>query len=248
MRRAGALAASLVLLVAACTSSQPSTSDDVVVFAASSLSGAFIRIGNAVEDEHPGLQVRFNFAGSSSLAPQISSGAAADVFASANPDTMQLVIDRGNVADQPTLFARNHLSIAAPKDNPAGIESLEDFSDPDVSLALCAPEEPCGAAAQKVLTGKVSVQPKTYEENVKAVLSRVKLGEVDAGLVYHTDVLAARDDVTGIEIPESDTAVNEYLVAPIADSPNPEGAEEFLDFLKSMRGREILRDAGFDVP
>lgn len=249
MRRAVAAAAALVLLVTAgCTESRSGTSDDVVVFAAASLSGAFIRIGNSVEDEHPGLQVRFNFAGSSSLAPQISSGAPADVFASANSDTMQLVIDRGDVVEQPTLIARNQLEIAVPEGNPAGIQTLEDLNDPGVTLALCAPEVPCGAAAQRVLRGKVSVQPETYEEDVKAVLSRVELGEVDAGLVYHTDVLAARDRVTGIEFPESDLAVNDYLIAPIAGAANPQGAEEFIDFVTSLRGREVLRDAGFDVP
>lgn len=249
MRRAVAAVAVLVLLVTVgCTDPRSGTSDEVVVFAAASLSGAFIRIGNSVEDEHPGLQVRFNFAGSSSLAPQISSGAPADVFASANSDTMQLVIDRGDVVEQPILFAHNELEIAVPEGNPAGIQSLDDLNDPDVTLALCAPEVPCGAAAQRVLRGKVSVQPETFEEDVKAVLSRVELGEVDAGLVYHTDILAARDRVTGIEFPESDLAVNEYLIAGTSGAAHPERAEQFIDFVTSMRGREVLRDAGFDVP
>jgi molybdate transport system substrate-binding protein len=249
VRRVTAAAAAAVLVVTAgCTDTRPGSADEVVVFAAASLSGAFMRIGNSVEDEHPGLQVRFSFGGSSSLAPQISAGAPADVFASANTDTMQLVIDRGDVVEQPSLIARNQLEIAVPEGNPADIQDLEDLGDPDVTLALCAPEVPCGAAAQRVLSGKVSLQPETFEDDVKAVLNRVQLGEVDAGLVYHTDVLAARDSVTGIEFDESDLAVNEYLIAPVANGSNPEGAEEFIDFVRSLRGREILRDAGFDVP
>jgi molybdate transport system substrate-binding protein len=253
MRRAAtrctaAASAALLLVTAGCTDTRTGSSEEVVVFAAASLSQAFMRIGNSVENEHPGLQVRFSFAGSSSLAPQISAGAQADVFASANTDTMQLVIDRGDVVEQPSLIARNQLEIAVPEGNPAGIESLEDLNDPDVTLALCAPEVPCGSAAQRVLRGKVSVQPETFEEDVKAVLNRVELGEVDAGLVYHTDVLAARDAVTGIEFDESDLAVNDYLIAPIANGSSPEGAEAFIEFVRSMRGREILRDAGFDVP
>jgi len=253
MRRSAAAAAltAFALSASACTdtgSSQQPT-DDVVVLAAASLNGAFTRLGNSVEDEHPGINIRFSFGGSSSLAPQVTSGAPADVFASANPDVMQLLIDGGSVTTEPQLFARNRLEIGVPEGNPAGVQELEDLTDSETTVALCAPQVPCGAAAQKALRAAgISVEPVSYEDDVKAVASKVELGEVDAGLIYHTDVLAATGRIEGIEFEEADRAVNDYVIAPVADGANPEGAEVFIDFVRSLRGREVLRDAGFDVP
>ncbi|HET7326411.1 MAG TPA: molybdate ABC transporter substrate-binding protein [Nocardioidaceae bacterium] len=245
---AAGLAAVLALATGCGGSSHASTTDEVVVFAAASLTEPFQRMADEVEAKHPGLDVTLSFGGSSSLAPQIVSGAPADVFASASPDTMQLAIDGGAVAEDPVLFAHNRLLIAVPVGNPAGIEKLADLADPDLKLALCAPEVPCGAAAQKALkSGDVVTEPVTFETDVKAVLSKVLLGEVDAGLVYRTDVLAADGQVVGLEFEESAEAVNYYAIAPLTEAPNPEGAQMFIEFVQSKRGRAILRDAGFGI-
>lgn len=250
MRRLAAAAVAVLLLATGCSAtSQASTSHKVVVFAASSLTEPFEQMGEVLEARRPDLDVSFSFGGSSSLAPQIVSGAPADVFAAANPDTMQLAIAGGAVADDPVVFARNQLQIAVPVGNPGDVEKLEDLADPDLKLALCAPEVPCGAAAQKALqAGGVTTEPVTFETDVKAVLSKVLLGEVDAGLVYRSDVIAAGNQVVGIDFDESEEAVNDYVIAPLRDAPNPEGARVFLDLVRSDRGREILSDAGFDLP
>lgn len=250
MRRSVVAVAAAALLMTGCgTGTQASTSDKVVVFAAASLTEPFERLAKEIEGNYPDLDVTFSFGGSSSLAPQIASGAPADVFAAASPDTMQMAIDGGEVTDVPAVFATNRLQIAVPVGNPAEVENLEDLADPDLKLALCAPEVPCGAAAQKALqAGDVVTEPVTFEEDVKAVLSKVLLGEVDAGLVYRSDVLAAGGQVEGIDFEESEEAVNQYVIAPLAEAPNPEGAQIFLDFVQSDRGRQILRDAGFELP
>ncbi|MPZ95649.1 MAG: molybdate ABC transporter substrate-binding protein [Propionibacteriales bacterium] len=224
-------------------------SRQVVVFAAASLQESFEAIGTEVEADHPELLVTFSFGGSSALAPQIVSGAPADVFAAASPATMQQVVDKDAAAGEPVLFARNRLQIAVPPDNPADVDSLDDLADPDLKLARCAAEVPCGDAAERALAAaSVEVEADTLEEDVKGVLSKVELGEVDAGLVYRTDVQAANGKVKGIDFPESGKAVNDYLIAPIADAPEPDGAAIFVEFVRSERGRKILSDAGFDVP
>lgn len=245
-----AVVALLLLLVAGCGgSSHASTSDRVVVFAAASLTEPFQQMADVVERRRPDLDVVLSFGGSSSLAPQILSGAPADVFASANPDTMQIAVDGGAVADTPVHFATNRLQIAVPVGNPADVQTIEDLADPDLKLALCAPAVPCGSAAQRALkSAGVVAEPVTYEEDVKAVLSKVLLGEVDAGLVYRSDVLAAGGQVRGLDFDEAADAVNTYAAAPLAEAPNPKGARVFLEFVQSDRGREILSDAGFEVP
>jgi molybdate transport system substrate-binding protein len=222
---------------------------DVTVLAASSLTEAFTTLGEQLEADHPGTRVRFSFAASSELATQITQGAPADVFASASPATMEQVVDAGAVAGEPEVFVRNRLQIAVPADNPAGVKGIEDFGRQDLTIALCAPEVPCGdAAARAFEAAGVTAQPDTLEADVKAALSKVILGEVDAAMVYRTDVLAAGDKVDGLDFPESADAVNDYPIAVLGDAPNPAGAKAFVDLVRSGTGLAVLAEAGFEQP
>ncbi|MDG4831985.1 molybdate ABC transporter substrate-binding protein [Solwaraspora sp. WMMD1047] len=221
----------------------------VTVFAAASLTESFTQLGTAFEAANPGATVVVNFAGSSALATQINQGAPVDVFAAAAPANMATVTDVGNGAGSPATFARNQLVIAVPESNPGAVTSLADLTGPDVKVALCAEQVPCGAAARKALDAAgVTLTPVTLEQDVKAALSKVRLGEVDAALVYRTDARAAADDVDAVEFPESAGAVNDYPIVVLTDAPNPDGAQAFVNFVLSDRGRTVLTDAGFQVP
>src|SRR5689334_13896424 len=221
----------------------------VTVFAAASLTESFTQIGKDFEAANPGSTVKFNFAGSSALATQINQGAPADVFASAAPANMKTVTDKGNGAGDPTTFVKNQLVIAVPKGNPKGITGLADLTGPGVKVALCATQVPCGAAANKALSAAhVKLTPVTLEQDVKAALSKVKLGEVDAALVYRTDAKAAASDVDGVEFPESSGAINEYPIVVLKDAPNKAGARAFVAYVRSDKGKAVLTDAGFQAP
>ncbi|WP_144123877.1 molybdate ABC transporter substrate-binding protein [Catellatospora sichuanensis] len=224
-------------------------SGEVTVFAAASLTEAFTKIGKDFEAAHPGTKVTFNFAGSSALATQITQGAPADVFAAASPATVKTVVDAGDAAGTPVVFVRNQLVIAVPKGNPKGIATLGNLSRDDLKVAVCAEQVPCGAAAKKALDAAgVEVTPVTLEQDVKAALSKVKLGEVDAALVYRTDAKAAAADVDGVEFPESAGAINDYPVVALKDAPNKAGAEAFLAYLQSSPAKAVLTAAGFQTP
>ncbi|HEY7597489.1 MAG TPA: molybdate ABC transporter substrate-binding protein [Actinophytocola sp.] len=230
------------------TSAKAGVSGGITVFAAASLTESFDAIGRRFQEENPDAKVTFDYAGSSALSKQINDGAPADVFASAAPKNMDEVVDAGN-ASEPTDFVSNTLMIAVPKGNPGGIRSLDDFADASKKIALCAPEVPCGAAAEKVFEAAgITPQPDTLEQDVKAVLTKVRLGEVDAALVYQTDVNSGGEEVEGIEFPEAADAVNVYPIAVLKDAPNPEGAEAFVDFVLSDEGQAVLTEAGFDKP
>ncbi|TCC15862.1 molybdate ABC transporter substrate-binding protein [Kribbella sindirgiensis] len=250
-----ALAAVAALALAGCgddtpassspSKSSPAVSGAVNVFAAASLTGTFTQLGKDFEAAHPGVRVTFNFAGSSALAKQINSGAPADVFASAAPKNMDDVTDKGT----PTNFVKNTLEIAVPKGNPGKITGIKDFADKNKKIAICAAQVPCGAAAAKVFAALgITAQPDSLEQDVKAALTKVSLGEVDAALVYKTDVLSAKDKVEGIEFPESSKAVNEYPIATLTKAPNPDGAKAFVDYVLSDKGKAVLSAAGFDAP
>jgi molybdate transport system substrate-binding protein len=220
-------------------------SGTVNVFAAASLTGSFTQLGKDFEKANPGVKVVFNFAGSSALAQQINQGAPADVFASAAPKNMDQVADKNT----PTTFVRNTLEIAVPLGNPGKITGLEDFADQNKKIALCAAQVPCGAAADKVFKAVgITPQPDSLEQDVKAALTKVSLGEVDAALVYKTDVLSAKDKVEGIEFPEAAKAINEYPIATLTKAPNPDGAKAFVDYVLSDQGKAVLTAAGFDAP
>ena len=191
----------------------------------------------------------FSFAASSELATQIEQGAPADVFASASPTTMALVSDAGDTADEPVTFVRNTPGDRRAGGQPCGRHRAGRLRQDGPRIALCAPEVPCGAAADKVFAAaSVTPQPDTLEADVKATLSKVTLGEVDAALVYKTDVLAAGDKVQGIDFPEAADAVNDYPIAVLADAPNPEAAQAFVDLVQSAAGGKVLAEAGFQRP
>ncbi|GAB3435547.1 molybdate ABC transporter substrate-binding protein [Actinophytocola sediminis] len=224
-------------------------SGDLTVFAAASLTESFTQLGEDFEAANPGVTVTFNFAGSSALAKQLNEGAPADVFASAAPRNMTEVTDTGAITDDPVTFVTNTLEIAVPAGNPANITGLADFGKAELKIGLCAEQVPCGAASAKVLEAAgVTAAPDTLEQDVKAVLTKVSLGEVDAALVYRTDVEAAGDEVDGIEFPESGEAVNEYPIAACAEAPNADGARAFIDYVLSAEGRAVLTEAGFGAP
>ena len=238
------------LLMSGCAaddgSSDPSAT--VTVFAAASLTGAFTEIAEQFEAENPGTAVTLSFGASSSLAQQIVAGAPADVFASASPATMQLVAEAGQAAD-PRVFARNRLEIAVPAGNPGKVTVLADFAEEELTLALCAPEVPCGAAAAAAFTAAgIEPAPDTLEQDVKAALSKVVLGEVDAALVYRTDVLAAGEDVVGIAFPEAEQVINDYPLTVLTGAPHEATAAAFVEHVLSSEGQRVLADAGFDSP
>ena len=221
----------------------------LTVFAAASLKSTFTEIGEQFEAANPGVTVTFSFAGSSDLVTQITSGAPADVFASADEGTMQEVTDAGLVAGTPVDLATNTLEIATPPGNPAGITSFADLARPGTSVVVCAPQVPCGAAAAKVeaATG-VDITPVSEEGSVTDVLGKVTSGEADAGLVYVTDVTGAGDQVTGVTFPESSRAVNTYPITALTGAGDSGLATAFVDFAAGPRGEAVLSAAGFGAP
>lgn len=253
LRTAGAAA---LLLVAGCATAEapqpaaPSSSAPpapITVFAAASLTEAFTQIGTDFE-ARTGSKVTFNFGSSSTLATQITSGAPADVFAAASPATMKTVTDAGG-AGGPVDFVSNTLEIAVPEGNPGRITGLQDFADESRTIAICAPQVPCGAAAEKVFAAaKITPKPDTLEQDVKATLAKVSADEVDAALVYRTDVIAASDDVEGIEFGEATSAVNTYPIAVLTESRTTEVAQAFVDHVLSADGQAVLEEAGFAKP
>lgn len=217
-----------VLLLVALAGCAPVERQTITVFAAASLTGSFEKIADAFEAENPNVDVVFSFGGSSALATQLEQGAPADVFASAS--TAQLSGE---------IFATNQLEIAVAPGNAANVQSITDFANPDLTLAVCAVEVPCGAAAQKLFEqSRVTPSIDTYEQDVKAVLSKVQLGEVDAGLVYVTDVLDA--GVSGIPVTSPPV---DYPIAALTDK-----GTAFVDFVLSAKGQQILKKAGFGAP
>jgi molybdate transport system substrate-binding protein len=221
----------------------------VTVLAASSLTEAFGELGDELEAQHPGTRVRFSFAASSELATQITSGAPADVFASASPSTMDQVVQAGDADGDPTVFVRNRLEIAVPAGNPAGVAGLADLADESLTIALCAPEVPCGAAAESAFEASgITPAPDTLEPDVKATLAKVSLGEVDAALVYRTDVIRAGDAVEGIEVPGAASVVTRSRIAAMTDATDPAAAAAFVAFTTGAEGRAVLDAAGFGAP
>ncbi len=221
----------------------------VTVLAAASLTESFTRLGKDFEAANPGTTVTFSFAGSAQLAAQITAGAPADVFAAAGPAPMATVEKAGDTAAPPQVFVRNQLVIAVPKGNPRGLRRLADLSGPGLKVALCAEQVPCGAAARKALDASgAMLTPVTLEQDVRAALSKVKLGEVDAALVYRTDVRAAAAQVDGVDFPESAGAVNDYPIAALKDAPNAAGAKAFVAYVLSGPAAAVLTAAGFSKP
>jgi molybdate transport system substrate-binding protein len=232
---------------AAGSSGAPSGS--LTVLAAASLTESFNQIGKDFEQANPTIKVTFSYGGSSGLAQQITSGAPADVFAAASPATMKTVTGAGDATGTPVTFVKNQLVIAVPKGNPKGITTLENLTEPGLKAALCAEQVPCGAAAKKALAAAdVKLTPVTLEQDVKSALAKVRLGEVDAALVYRTDAKAAAGDVEGIEFPESAGAINEYPIVALKAAPNATAAAAFVAFVQTEPELKVLTDAGFQKP
>lgn len=264
----GAIAAAALTVLAACTSGSGNGNagggggggggngngngvhGTVNVFAATSLTDAFNRIGQEFEREHPGTTVRFNYDGSSSLASSIKQGGRADVFASANTNSMDTVTSAGEAAGQPTTFTENKLEIMVHQGNPMNIRSVADLARPGVKVVLCAPDVPCGKYAKEVFmkAGVTGVQPVSEETNVGGVVNKVSLGEADAGMVYETDVKANEDKTSGVPIPDNHNITAEYPMVEVRDAPNPSAARAFINFVESNAGQRILTSFGFTRP
>ncbi|MBQ1100661.1 molybdate ABC transporter substrate-binding protein [Streptomyces sp. b94] len=264
LRVSGAGAAALLAL-SACSSSSGSDGDSdsagssssssakvsgqVTVFAAASLKESFTTLGERFEKQHPGTEVTFSFAGSDTLAASVTGGAPADVFASASPGTMATVTEAGATDGAPSTFVRNQLEIATLPGNPDRISSLKDLTGSGLKVVLCDKSVPCGAAAQKALeAGGLRLTPVSYEQDVKAALTKVELKEADAAVVYRTDVQTAGGKVTGVDFPESAKAVNDYPVALLKEAPNADAGAAFIELVKSAEGQRVLTAAGFRTP
>jgi molybdate transport system substrate-binding protein len=247
-----ALALVLAVLVMACgsgTTGGTNLGGEVVVSAAASLTDAFTEIESVFESANPDVDVTLNLGGSSALREQILGGAPADVFASANTSNMDQVQEAGFVAGESEVFAKNLLQIAVPSGNPAGITGLEDFARPELLIGLCAEEVPCGDFAREALA-KAGVAPviDTNEPDVRALLTKVEAGELDAGVTYVTDVASTDGAVDGVDIPDSENVVAEYPIAVLSDAPNPDAATAFVAFVLSDEGQAILTEYGFASP
>ena len=250
---AGTGAASLVVALAACSSSSSSTAPaaaasqakptgTLVVFAATSLTDAFNKIADQFEAANPGVRVKFNYNGSSSLATQITQGAPADVFASASPTNMKTVTEA-------SLESINQGEIMVEAGNPSHIKSVSDLANPSLKVVTCAPSVPCGALATQIFkNAAVTVNPVSQEQNVGGVVTKVSLGEADAGIVYVTDVKANGSKTAVVPIPADQNATTTYPIAEIKGAPNATAAAAFISYVLGPDGQQVLKSFGFLPP
>ncbi|WP_301120784.1 molybdate ABC transporter substrate-binding protein [Mycolicibacterium fortuitum] len=221
----------------------------ITVFAAASLKSAFTEIGEQFKADNPGTSVEFSFAGSSDLVTQLTQGAAADVFASADTRNMDKAVAAELVAGSPVNFATNTLTIAVAPGNPKGIKTFADLTKPRTSVVVCAPPVPCGGATERVeKAAGVTLSPVSEETSVTDVLGKVTSGQADAGLVYVTDAAGAGDKVTAVAFPEAAQAVNTYPIAVLKQSKHADLAHRFVDLVTGEAGRSALAKAGFAKP
>lgn len=259
MRRAGFIVLILLGFLSACVT-PPAAAKELTVLAAASLTEPFGEIGARFETLHPGVRVQFSFAASSQLAQQIISGVQADVFASANMQQMTAAAAAGKLAEaDPAVFARNRLVVIAPVANPAGLHSLQDLVRPGVKVVLAAPETPVGQYTLEFLEStaqdgrfgadfraRVIQNVVSYESTVKAVLTKVMLGEADAGIVYTSDISqSAAAQVAQFEIPEVLNVTAVYPIAVLKDAADPALATDFVALVRSPEGQQILAQYGF---
>ena len=254
MRWRAVAAFALAALCSSCGNSAPASSSPsaprgtITVFAASSLTAAYTAIGKDFERTYPGSMVKLSFGGSSALVAQIQQGAIGDVFASADQPNMQKLVDAALVAGSPTIFAHNRLEIVVAAGNPHHIAGLSDLARSGLVVVLCAPVVPCGHyAAQALQNASVTVKPASQETDVKSVVSKVALGEADAGIVYVTDVKAVGAAVQGVEIPLGQNVVADYPVVVLKDSQNGPLAKAFVAYLLGA-GQPTLTHYGFTGP
>lgn len=241
------MAALVVTALVGCAS--PAPQGEVVVSAAASLTDAFADIEAAFELAHPGVDVVLNLGSSSSLREQILEGAPVDVFASADTSNMDQLVEAGEVGGDPEVFAHNLLQIAVPATNPGDVTGLADFAREELLIGLCHEEVPCGRHARQALD-EAGIEPviDTNEPDVRALLTKVEAGELDAAITYVTDIASVGGAVEGIRIPEEHNVAVDYPIAVLAGAPEPEAARAFVSFVLSGEGKEILADHGFSVP
>lgn len=250
MKRAAVVAAAVVLvLTAQPAGAKPNVSGEITVFAAASLTESFNAIAKQFEKKYPDVTVKFDFDASSNLAAQIQQGAPADVFASADEANLQKTVDSGDVVGPPQVFAKNRLEIAVESGNPKKIKRLSDLAEPGLVVVLCADAVPCGKYAAEAFTkAGVEVRPASKEENAKAAVSKVSLGEADAAVVYTTDVKAAKGDVGGVKIPDRQNVLATYPIGVVKHSQQSAGAKAWVRFLESKAARRTLQRFGFLLP
>lgn len=230
----------------ASASTAPEATGTLTVFAAASLKTTFTELGETFQQQNPGTTVTFNFAGSSDLVTQITAGAPADVFASADENNMNKAVTAGVVAGTPANFASNTLTIVTQPGNPQGVNGFADLTNPDLQVVVCAPQVPCGSATDRVEenTG-VTLSPVSEESSVTDVLNKVQTGQADAGLVYVTDATAAGDKITEVTFPEAAAVVNVYPIAALTAATQPELAAAFIELITGSDGQQVLASAGF---
>ena len=226
-----------------------SISGTLTVLAAASLTQAFTTAGNDLHARYPDLDVKFSFAGSPTLVTQIQQGAPADVFAAADNANMQKVVSGGFALTAPSVFAHNKLEIAVQSGNPKHISSVSDLANPAIKVVVCAPGVPCGTYASTVF-GKagVKVTPVSQEQDVKSVLTKVGLGEADAGIVYVTDVRSAGTQVQGVVIPDDLNTTAEYPIVELKSEQNAAAARAFVQYVLGATGQKLLAGYGFLPP
>lgn len=260
-----------IVLVAACgtapatrtdapADTPPELSGEIIVFAAASLTEAYTELSDTFEETHPGTTVTLNLAGSQQLAQQLGQGAPADVFASANQKQMDVAIAAGRIVSETQQdFASNRLVVIVSNDSPVAVTSLPDLTTPGLKLILAAQEVPVGNYShtflQKAATEEhlgadydeaVLANVVSHEQTVKAVLTKVMLGEGDAGIVYTSDITEdAADQVTTVAIPDELNVIATYPIAAVQDAPNPAGAAAFVEYVLSAKGQAILQRHGF---
>ena len=261
MKRRLAVAVVMLLLVAcseAKSSSAPPTpsaqpnvteavSGSITVLAASSLTDAFNELGRQFQAAHPGIAISFSFGASSTLAQQVNAGAPADVLATADEPTMQTAVTGGSVS-APMVFAHNRLALLVAKGNPKNIRTLADLARPGLVVVLCAAEVPCGRfGLQALAKAGVKVTPASLEANVRGVVSKVTLGEADAGIVYVSDVRVAGDKTDGVTIPDAQNVLAAYPIATVKAAKNAPLANAFVAYVRSADGQQVLAKAGFEA-
>jgi molybdate transport system substrate-binding protein len=238
----------------------PAEGGDLTVFAAASLTDVFEQIKTDLEAAHSGLTISYNFAGSQALVTQLTEGAEADVFAAAGTSQMTAAIDNGVIEGSSSVFTQNRLAIVVPADNPAGVQTMADLARDGLKLVLAQPEVPVGQyARQSICTAggdtatygegfveKVGNNVVSEEDNVRAVLSKVQLGEADAGIVYTTDISAdVATDVQQIEIPAAVNVIAKYPIAAV-EGGDAALARAFIDYVLGAEGQATLRQFGFE--
>jgi molybdate transport system substrate-binding protein len=252
LRRLTTLMSAFALLGTACggvaaqPSPTPQISGSLTVLAAASLTAAFNKIGNDVHKKYPGVDVKFSFAGSSTLVTQIQQGAPADIFASADQANMQKVVTGGFATGTPSVFAHNKLEIAVQAGNPKHITGVSDLASASVKVDVCAPGVPCGTYSTTTFNkAGVTVKPVSQEQDVKSVLTKVGLGEADAGIVYVTDIKAAGGQVSGVTIPDNLNTTAEYPIVELKTTQSDAAAKAFIDYVVGAQGQATMASFGF---